>query len=475
MSRAGTVRARWRVTGIRTRSAVAAALVVAVALTVATGAFLVLYRHSLLQRVDDTVTERATTVAADIRGSGRPVEPRRRAGDPASVVVLDPSGRPVGRGRAAGAAWPAAVAGARAGEIVRKDVVLPEAGNARVHLVAVGVSTGRGTYRVVAFRALSPVDESVGDAAGLLLLVNSVLLAIVAAATWWFTGRSLLPVERIRAKVAGITAEDLGARVPVPGTRDEIAQLAGTMNRMLDRLEGAVAAQRRFVADASHELRSPLATVLTALDLLDDDVFPAGSRPTLRLARQESERLGLIIDDLLLLAKADEHGLRRRDEDVDLDDLVVAERGRLATAGKVVVTTSVEAVRVRGDRFQLARAIRNLADNAARHAASRVALSVRREEVSAVVEVTDDGPGVAATDRVRIFDRFVRLDGSRERGSGGSGLGLAIVWEIVLVHGGEVTVGDAEGGGARFRITLPIHPDDAADAPDAQPPSEASR
>ncbi|TQS46089.1 sensor histidine kinase [Cryptosporangium phraense] len=435
--------ARWRGTGIRTQSAVAAALVVAVALTVATGAFLALYREALLQRVDDAVTERATTVAADVRESGgAPAQPRRHAGETAGVVVLGPGSRADER-------WPAAVTRVRAGQLVRMNVVQGE--DQRIHLVAVGVSTARGTYRVVAFRPLGPVGDSVRDAAGLLLLVNTVLLAIVATATWWFTGRSLQPVERIRAKVAGITAEDLGARVPVPGTRDEIGQLAGTMNRMLDRLEGAVTAQRRFVADASHELRSPLATVLTALDLLDDDALPAGSRPTLRLARQESERLGLIIDDLLLLARADEQALRRRDDDVDLDDLVVAERGRLTTAGTVKVTSAVEAVRVRGDRFQLARAIRNLADNAARHASTKVSLSVYRDGGEAVIEVADDGAGVAPADRARIFDRFVRLDGSRERGSGGSGLGLAIVWEIVVAHGGTVTVGD----GACFRIRLP--------------------
>jgi signal transduction histidine kinase len=281
-----------------------------------------------------------------------------------------------------------------------------------------------------------------------------VLAAVVGLATFYFVGRTLRPVEAIRRRVSSISGRDLAARVPVPATADEIAALARTMNAMLDRLESSAWAQRRFVADASHELRSPLTTLQVGLDVLAAN--PDVPAHQVRRLSAEAERLSRLVTDLLLLARADEHALVARPVEVDLDDLVYRHQERLhATHPHLRVALDLHPVRMLGDPQQLERAIGNLADNAARHAHARVALAVRGEAAEAVVTVADDGDGIEPADRQRVFDRFVRLDDSRTRSAGGSGLGLAIVREIVHRHGGTVTVDAAAGGGARFEIRLP--------------------
>ena len=463
---------RWfgKHSGVRTRSALAAALVVAAALTLSTTAFLALYRQAMAQRVDDSTTQRAQEIANEVGVTGGRLSPTlpRRAGEVTVVQVLDPAGRVVASSAGLHDRQPLVSVHPKAGRTIRRNTEVD--GDQDIHLVALGVRTAQGTYTVLAGHSLRAEDDSFRDAVGLLVAVNTLLLGIVAWATWWFVGRSLLPVERIRTKVASITASELSARVPVPAAQDEVARLAKTMNAMLDRLESAVGAQRRFVADASHELRSPLATARAALDLLATSPLSAEAGSTVALAQQETQRLGALVEDLLLLARADENGLspvdavqdgsrpagRRRTTDVDLDDLVDAERHRLASQDGPAVTARIAPVRVRGDAGQLARALRNLVDNAARHASSKVGISVELAGEFAVIEVVDDGPGIPAADRDRVFDRFVRLDESRERGAGGTGLGLAIVREIVSVHGGTVTISDAPTGGALFRVQLPL-------------------
>ncbi|WP_406292090.1 sensor histidine kinase [Embleya sp. NBC_00896] len=293
-------------------------------------------------------------------------------------------------------------------------------------------------------------------AAALLIVGFPILVVVVAGATYAFVGRALNPVEAIRRKVAGIGAARLGDRVPVPEARDEVARLAETMNAMLDRLEKQVDARRRFVADAGHELRSPLTTLRTGLEVLGTRRLAARDAGLVDLLTTEVERLDQLVDSLLLLARADEQELRPRLVDVDLDDLVDVERRRLAAQHPgLAVSAAITPVRVRGDADRLARVLRNLADNAAAHAAAGVRFTLRESAGHAIVEVEDDGPGVPIEDRERIFERFVRLDESRRRGSGGTGLGLAIVREVVAVHGGTVDVEAAPRGGAVFRVVLP--------------------
>jgi signal transduction histidine kinase len=173
--------------------------------------------------------------------------------------------------------------------------------------------------------------------------------------------------------------------------------------------------------------------------------------------RGETDRLARLVADLLLLARADEHGLRPRDDDVDLDDLAYTHRERLAAQHpRLMVDAQITPVRVRGDLYQLDRTIANLGDNAARHARTHVRLAVRAEGSTAHLTVEDDGPGIPAADCERVFDRFVRLDDSRTRDDGGSGLGLAIAREIAYAHRGTVAVETSALGGARLHLTLPV-------------------
>jgi signal transduction histidine kinase len=276
-------------------------------------------------------------------------------------------------------------------------------------------------------------------------------------AGWLLAGQALGPVERIRKRVQGIGAGDLSERVPVPPTQDEIAKLAATMNEMLDRLQTGQATQRRFVADASHELRSPLATLTAALEVAEADPTGQAWQELSQMMGAETARMGRLVEDLLLLAKADDSGLRMQRTDVDLDDLVEAEVQRLrGSAPGLTVVGDVRPVRISGDPARLSQLIRNLVDNAARAAHSTVRLTAAAADGTAVLTVEDDGDGIPEADRVRVFERFVRLDTSRARASGGSGLGLSIVLEIVKAHHGTVTLSAAAGGGTTATVILPL-------------------
>ncbi|RPK81445.1 putative sensor histidine kinase TcrY [Streptomyces sp. ADI97-07] len=315
-----------------------------------------------------------------------------------------------------------------------------------------GTTSDGVTLTVHAGAPLATEQEAVGTVRGAMLTGLPVLLAVVAGVTWLVTRRALRPVEGIRRELAAITAsEDLRRRVPEPDSRDEIARLARTTNETLTVLEASVERQRRFVADASHELRSPIASLRTQLevgaahpDLLD---VPGAVADTVRLQ-------GLAAD-LLLLARLDA-GERPGRTAVDLGALVREEVSQRA-GGRIPVEVSVAdgALGVTGSRGQLARVIGNLLDNAERHAESAVAVAVTRDRADVLVEVTDDGAGVPADERERIFERFVRLDDARSRDDGGAGLGLAIARDVAGRHGGTLDVGRAPQGGARFTLRLP--------------------
>ncbi|WP_432894495.1 sensor histidine kinase [Kribbella sp. CA-245084] len=269
-------------------------------------------------------------------------------------------------------------------------------------------------------------------------------------------GQALRPVERIRSRVQGIGTRDLTERVPVPETRDEIARLAVTMNEMLDRLETGQATQRAFVADASHELRSPLATLTAALEVIEADTTGQAWHELRAVMGTETDRMRQLVEDLLLLAKADDTGIRMRQTDVDLDDLVAAEIQRLRSSmPELKVTGDVSPVRVVGDPARLGQVLRNLVDNAARAAHTSVHLSTAEKDGSAIITVEDDGDGIPEADRQRVFERFVRLDTSRSRASGGSGLGLSIAREITRAHNGTITLTSSSAGGTTAIVTLP--------------------
>ena len=318
-----------------------------------------------------------------------------------------------------------------------------------------GAQTPAGPVTVLVGADREPIESILVMVAVLLAVAAPIVITLVAVATYRLIGAALQPVESIRSRVASISSHQLGERVPVPDTGDEIARLAVTMNSMLARLEARQQAQQRFVADASHELRSPLATITAALELahtrpdlvdaalVDDSLLP------------EAQRMHRLLEDLLLLARADENALAQTRTDVDVDDLLLAEAARVRRDERVEVHTVIAPVRVHGDRLQLTQVVRNLVDNACRHARTEVRLACSSEADTALIEITDDGPGIAEGDRYRIFERFVRLDSPRTRRAGGAGLGLAIAAEIVTAHGGSIGVYDNTSGGSRFVVALP--------------------
>jgi signal transduction histidine kinase len=262
----------------------------------------------------------------------------------------------------------------------------------------------------------------------------------------------------MRREAAGIGGNDLTRRIPVPGGDDEVARLARTLNAMLDRIEGAARRQQRFVADASHELRSPLARIRTELEV--DLAHPAGADPAATSRSVLAETIGMqaLVDDLLVLARQDAGAAPARPAmAVDLDELVAEQVRRLRAEGRARVDAGeVGAAQVVGDAGRLRRALANVVDNAARHARSTVTISLAERDASAVMSVADDGPGIPAERHDEVFERFARLDGARSASTGGTGLGLAIARAIVVDHGGTIAVDPDHHPGARLVITLPL-------------------
>ncbi|WP_433514246.1 sensor histidine kinase [Nonomuraea sp. CA-143628] len=306
------------------------------------------------------------------------------------------------------------------------------------------VSTAGGSGMILARASLYGADQALETLNGALLPGVPALLLVVAGMTWFSVGRTLAPVAAIRAKVADITARDLHQRVPVPSSGDEIAALATTVNGTLDRLETAVETHKRFVADAAHELRSPIATLRARLELAEQSELTAE-------ALADVERLQSLAADLLLLAKLDA-GEPLRTSDLDLGQVAAEESLRIKRRPELRMELDVEPdVVFQGSRAHLARLVTNLVDNAVRHAAAVVRVRVRQEDGQAVLQVLDDGPGIPVGQREAVFDRFTRLDEARARDVGGAGLGLPIARDIALLHGGTLL---AEEGGFIARFPL---------------------
>ena len=291
----------------------------------------------------------------------------------------------------------------------------------------------------------------------LLAVTVPAVILILGALTWWLTGRTLRPVEKMRRELAEITGTNLGRRVAEPATGDEIDRLAHTMNETLDRLEDAIRRQQRFVADASHELRSPLTRIRAELEVDLATGEPADPTRTEQSVLDETLHLQQLVEDLLHLARGDD-GIADSDfRPVDLDDIVLREARRLRARGRVAVDLKgVAAAQTIGDPHQLSRAVRNLFDNAERHAASTVTVGLDESEGRVLLTVSDDGDGISPEDRDVIFERFTRLDDARARDTGGTGLGLAIVRDIVQRHHGTVDL-DSRAE-TRFMVELPLVP-----------------
>jgi signal transduction histidine kinase len=300
-------------------------------------------------------------------------------------------------------------------------------------------------YGISVWGSLEPVEESEDALVATLSLGVPPLVVFVAIGSWLLAGRSLSPVESMRREVETLGRANLDRRLPEPGSRDEVGRLARTMNAMLERLERASDEQERFVADAAHELRSPLASLRVQLE-----TAPPGDQQRDLLA--EVIRLQRLADDLLLLARSGPASPPRTL--LDFDEIVRAEIASLAGGPITFEAAGVQPAQLRGDAGQLQRLVRNLLENARHHAHHRVVVSVTEEYSRVVLAVADDGPGVPVAERERIFERFVRLDAARGRDAGGTGLGLAIVKSIAERHGGRVRVEDCDVG-ALFTVHLP--------------------
>ncbi|NMN98640.1 sensor histidine kinase [Antrihabitans stalactiti] len=446
---------RW---SVRAKSAVAAALVVSVSFAIASGLLLLVLYRSLETTAQDAAASRADQICVQLE-TDSPTELDRSllATDSqiGAVQIVDASGAVVAASNGA-PAQPLVKTSMTDGQLTDFGRVEGPEGAFDYWVSGRATAVVGGTVTILVGADREPVESVVSRVAVLLATGAPILIAVVVVSTYRLVGAALRPVENIRGRVAAISSTDLAERVPVPDARDEIAHLATTMNEMLGRLETGQAAQQRFISDASHELRSPLATITTALeiaagrpDLIDKELIDESLLP-------EARRMNQLIEDLLLLARSDENAVERQRVDVDLDDLLLAEAGRLRRIGSVQTVVHVEPCRVVCDPAALSRVIRNLVDNAARHASSTVTLSCHPDNDQAVIKVRDDGPGIPRHERDRVFQRFVRLDTARARASGGAGLGLSIVEQIVRVHGGTVAIADAPRGGTIFSVTVPL-------------------
>jgi signal transduction histidine kinase len=328
-------------------------------------------------------------------------------------------------------------------------------GTVRVAVAVAGPPT-QPQYVLIA-RSTDDLDQGVHILSITLLIAFPLLVALLGAVLWRVLGAALNPVDALTAGAEEITGGTRAGRLPVPESRDEIHRLAVTLNGMLHRLDSARAKQRAFVADAAHELRSPLTNMRTEIEvaqhLADSTDWPQLTTDLLT----DVDRLSRLVDDLLLLARADDGTARtpaRRFEEVDLTQFLFDLAARFPD---VSYQPPPSPLVVRADPDGLSRMIGNLLDNAVRHKTSRVRLSVEPDGSYVRITVTDDGPGISPVDRERVFDRFTRLDDGRARDAGGSGLGLAIVRELVRRHRGTVILSDAAPG-LRVDVRLPVTP-----------------
>lgn len=431
---------RW--SSVHVRTTVAAVLVVGVAFAVASVALVLFVEVSLTSQVRTLAEARAHEVAGSL-------DPGVADAEEEFVQVLGAAGEVIA------ASANVEGIGALAELDPGREGRLAEVPGKEGPFLVVAVPA-EGGLTVLAGRGLDDVTEARNVVIAGLMVGVPLLVALVGLVTWTIVGRALRPVESMREEVERISLRALDRRLPEPGGGDEIGRLAVTLNRMLGRLEDAQTRQRRFVADASHELRSPVAAIRQHAEVAQAHPARTDVAHLTDVVLEEDARLQALVEDLLLLTRLDEGAGQRSTEQVDLDDLALAEAARLRAAdGPDIDTRGVAAARVRGSRAQLERIVRNLGDNAVRHARSSVSIGLAASDGLVVLTVDDDGPGIDPRDRERAFERFVRLDEGRARDAGGAGLGLAIVREIVGAHGGEVALNDSPLGGLRAEVHLP--------------------
>jgi two-component system, OmpR family, sensor kinase len=438
------------------------------------GSFLLLrLRADLVAETDQVLDTQAVAILADADAGARleTMPATGVAGLPAgdtAVQLLSPTGTVLDRGGAATPErpllTPAMVRRVLDGHQVRAET---RPGPLRVRYRVLGLRrAGHGSPTVLVVAApLSDVDRSVDRLRLLLGVAGPIALVLAGAGGWLLARAALRPVDQMTRQAGVIGAHRLHDRVSVPDAADELTRLARTLNGMLDRIEHGLVEQRRLVADASHELRTPLAVMRAELEVaLRADNLPADAAEVLASTAEEATRMSRIVDDLLTLAHRDEHRLELSPAPVDLASVATAVTTQLrplADQGGVQLTVRATHVpSVLADQARLTQVVTNLVDNAIKYtgADGRVEVRVWRADGGAGLTVTDSGPGIAAEDLPRVFDRFSRLDPARSRACGGSGLGLAICKALVEAHGGRIWASSTPGTGSSFVLTLPAEP-----------------
>ena len=436
------------------------------------GAFLqVRLRADLITGVDQSLDTRAAQISLglqngcegefqDVSDSSLVGLPLRESGAQLlrpDGTVLESTGDPVaGRSLLTSRDLAEAVAGER----VRRSIRLGPDGEP-FRLLGVALPSRTCDAVVVVATSLEQVDASLRRLVVLMAIGGPVALAAAGLGGWWLSRRALAPVSRMTREAAAIDAGRLDERIEVPGAADELRVLASTLNTMLERVQAGVDEKRRFVADASHELRTPLAVMRSEIDVgLRSPATSGDAAEILESAREEVERMSRIVEDLFALARMDEEGVALTLEPVVLAEVAasaVDEMRSLADANDVTLAVDGHGPQISADRGRLGQVVTNLLGNAIRHSPRGGPVSVSCWETSGEVGLTvrDAGPGIPASMLTRIFDRFVRADGSRSSDAGGGGLGLAICKQLVEAHGGRIWAESREGEGSSFSFALP--------------------
>jgi signal transduction histidine kinase len=454
----------WGGRSLRLRLTLLTAGLLCVALIVGAVVLTTVLSRSRVAALDDLVRTRAQTIAALAADDRLPQT--LPVAEPGEIArLLDPAGQVIASSPNASRTLPVLPAAEVAQMLAMADGgPLARATDASAYDRQARVAVLATTYRGADATVVATVP--LGEVQGLLRAVRvslgvvvPLLTALLAGAIWIVLGRALHPVEQLRRAAAQVARSGGPGALPIPRADDELGALARTLNEMLDRIEVGAARQRAFVADAAHELRSPLASLRASIEVAR--AHPE-AYPSAELAGDlESEVLRMqgLVDDLLVLARVGSTPVVRADVDLARVARDAADAVRPVRSGREAATSGREAVTIetggaghaRGDETAVGRVVRNLLDNAVRHAAARVRVSV----ADGVVVVEDDGNGIADADRARVFERFVRLEESREREAGGTGLGLAIAREIAREHGGDVVLADSPLGGLSATLRLP--------------------
>lgn len=447
--------------GVRVRIALFATVIVGVALVVGATLLAGLLRSRLNDTATTAATLRARDIAALAASGGLPTRLALPGEESAVIQVLSRSGKVIASSENIdGEQAITTLQPSGDGELVATVVVAAIDRRDPMRLVAVRADTPDGPVTVYTAESLERSEETVHSVVSVLAVTIPMILALVAGVTWWAVGRTLRPVQAISATLADITATDLHRRVPDAFTSDEIGTLADTVNDTLSRLDAAVERQRRFIADASHELRGPLSALRGDLEVSVSHPERTDWTVVAVDALTDVDRLQHLTEDLLTLARLGATSDSVFAGEVDLVKLVHGERRRITVPPGISIHMGDPgvAVNVNGSASQLGQVIRNLLHNAVHHGGTRIDIEVAARPGHGQLRIADDGPGIPDDEKPRVIEPFVRLDAARTRDRGGTGLGLAIVDEIVRAHHGTLRLLDNTPTGLVVTVELPSEP-----------------